>query len=53
MALSDEGAPMYDEKNAAFLASIDTPAFACTPDQFPELIAKAIKGHRLNLLAGP
>jgi uncharacterized protein with von Willebrand factor type A (vWA) domain len=51
LALSDEGAPMYDEKNAAFLASIDIPTFACTPEQFPELMAKAIKGQRLNALA--
>lgn len=51
LALSDEGAPMYDDKNAAFLASIDIPAFACTPHQFPELMAKAIKGQSLDALA--
>lgn len=48
LALSDEGAPMYDDKNAAFLASIDIPAFACTPAQFPDLMAKAIKGQRVE-----
>jgi Mg-chelatase subunit ChlD len=48
LALSDEGAPMYDEKNAAFLSSVDIPTFACTPDAFPELMAQAIKGHRLD-----
>lgn len=51
LALSDEGAPTFDDKNAAFLASIDIPAFACTPEQFPELMAKAIKGQRLDALA--
>lgn len=51
LALSDQGAPMYDEKNAAFLASIDIPAFACTPEQFPDLMAKAIKGQRLESFA--
>ncbi len=48
LALSDEGAPQYDHKNAAFLTSIDIPAFACTPEHFPELMAKAIKGQRLD-----
>lgn len=52
LALSDEGAPMYDKDNAAFLASIDIPAFACTPEMFPELMAKAIKGQRLDSIAG-
>lgn len=47
LALSDEGAPMYDHENAAYLASMDIPAFACTPDNFPELMAKAIKGQSL------
>ncbi|HRF59604.1 MAG TPA: VWA domain-containing protein [Fimbriimonadaceae bacterium] len=46
LALSDEGAPAYDARNAAFLASIDIPTFACTPEAFPELMAKAIKGQR-------
>jgi Mg-chelatase subunit ChlD len=46
LALSDEGAPMFDEKNAAYLSSMDIPAFACTPDHFPDLMAKAIKGQR-------
>jgi Mg-chelatase subunit ChlD len=49
LALSDEGAPMFDHENAAFLASVDIPAFACTPDQFPELMAKAIKGQRIEM----
>lgn len=48
LALSNEGAPGYDTQNAAFLASIDIPTFACTPDRFPELMAKAIKGQRLS-----
>lgn len=53
LALSDEGAPMYDERNAAYLSSIDIPAFACTPEVFPELMAKAIKGQRLESLVSP
>jgi len=42
LALSDDGAPMYDHRNAADLAGLGSPAFACTPDLFPELMAAAI-----------
>jgi hypothetical protein len=44
LALSDEGAPVYDTDNAAALAALSVPAFACTPDAFPELLAVAIEG---------
>jgi Mg-chelatase subunit ChlD len=43
LALSDEGAPDYDRDNAAALAALGVPAFACTPDLFPELMAAAIE----------
>jgi Mg-chelatase subunit ChlD len=42
LALSDDGAPCYDHQNAAALAELGSPAFACTPDQFPSLMAAAI-----------
>ena len=42
LALSDDGAPGYDHDNAAALAGLGVPAFACTPDAFPELMAAAI-----------
>lgn len=42
LALSDDGAPAYDHDNAAALAALDVPAFACTPDAFPELLAIAL-----------
>ncbi|WP_304452976.1 VWA domain-containing protein [Nocardiopsis sp. YSL2] len=48
LALSDEGAPFYDRQNAAALAEMDVPAFACTPDAFPELMAAAIQGLPLT-----
>ena len=35
LALSDEGAPDFDRDNAAALAALGVPAFACTPDVFP------------------
>jgi len=50
LALSDSGVPMYDHRNAATLAALDIPAFACTPDLFPELMAKAIKRQPVDSL---
>ena len=44
LALSDEGAPAFDADNAAALAALGVPAFACTPDAFPDLLAVAIDG---------
>ncbi len=49
LALSDEGAPAYDADNAAALAAMGVPAFACTPDAFPDLMAAAIE--RRDLIA--
>lgn len=43
LALSDQGAPCYDEKLAAQMTSMGAPSFACTPDLFPELMAHAIQ----------
>jgi Mg-chelatase subunit ChlD len=45
LALSDEGAPAYDHALAAELAARDVAAFACTPDQFPELMGAALAGR--------
>ncbi|MBF6124117.1 VWA domain-containing protein [Nocardia brasiliensis] len=42
LALSDEGAPAFDHENAADLAALGVPAFACTPDKFPDLLAVAL-----------
>jgi hypothetical protein len=42
LALSDSGAPAYDHDHAAALAALGVPAFACTPDFFPDLLAVAI-----------
>jgi len=58
LALSDEGAPVFDSGNAAALAELGVPAFACTPDAFPDLLAVTIGGgdiaawmHRNDLAA--
>lgn len=59
LALSDSGAPSYDRGHAAALEAIGVPAFACTPDAFPDLLACAIErgdiaawAHRFRAAAG-
>ena len=52
LALNDDGAPSFDAGNARFLAGLGVPVFACTPDQFPELMAAAISRQDLNQWAG-
>ncbi|UNO40328.1 VWA domain-containing protein [Streptomyces sp. MST-110588] len=49
LALSDEGAPAYDREHAAALAALGVPAFACTPDAFPEVMAAAIEKRPLPI----
>jgi Mg-chelatase subunit ChlD len=48
LALSDSGAPAYDADHAAALAAIGVPAFACTPDLFPDLMAAAIERRDIS-----
>lgn len=48
LALSDDGVPSYDQELAAKLVAAGIPAFGCTPDAFPDLIAAAIKGEPLG-----
>ncbi|MFJ4265256.1 VWA domain-containing protein [Paenarthrobacter nicotinovorans] len=43
LALSDSGHPSFDSQHAAALAGIGVPAFTCTPDLFPEMMAAAIE----------
>ncbi|MCG8610752.1 MAG: VWA domain-containing protein [Pseudomonadales bacterium] len=43
LALSDDGRPSYDANLAADFAALGSPVFACTPDQFPDLMATALK----------
>jgi hypothetical protein len=42
LALSDQGKPAYDANHAGLIAAMDCPVFACTPDQFPALMATAL-----------
>ena len=51
LALSDSGAPAYDHDHAAALAALGVPTFACTPDQFPDLLAVALSRGDIGLWA--
>jgi hypothetical protein len=51
LALSDSGHPSFDANHAAALAEIGVPAFACTPDQLPELMAAAIERRDIGAWA--
>ena len=48
LALSDSGAPAFDAEHAAKLCALGVPAFACTPDLFPDLMAAAIEKRDLT-----
>jgi len=51
LALSDKGAPVFEPHNAARLAALGVPTFACTPDLFPDLMAAALTRQDLELWA--
>ena len=48
LALSDSGTPAYDHELAAKLSALGAPAFAVTPDKFPELLAAALRKDDLT-----
>jgi len=43
LALTDTGQPYYDKDMAAKVSALGIPVFACTPDQFPGLMATALR----------
>jgi Mg-chelatase subunit ChlD len=47
LALNDKGAPAYDGDNAEELAALGIPSFACTPEQFPDLMSAALQRRDL------
>jgi hypothetical protein len=51
LALSDEGTPVHDHHEADVLASLGATVLACTPDQFPELLADALEGRPIRIPA--
>ena len=50
LALSDDGHPSFNQPHAEQIASLGCPDFACTPDQFPELMAAALAGKPQNVV---
>jgi len=52
LALSDDGHPGYHANHAEQIAAMDCPVFACTPDQFPELMAAALTRQDISQWAG-
>jgi Mg-chelatase subunit ChlD len=51
LAVSDDGRPAYNPEIAARVATLGAPVFACTPDQFPSLMAAALRRHDLHAWA--
>ena len=51
LALNDKGAPRFDRQMAAQLAALGAPAFACTPDLFPDLMAAVLEDRDLRYWA--
>ena len=51
LALSDDGAPFYDHHMAETFSAMGVPTFACTPDQFPELMAYALSWQDIDVWA--
>jgi Mg-chelatase subunit ChlD len=51
VSLSDAGAPSYNATYASKLAALGVATFACTPDQFPDLMAAALSKQDLELWA--
>lgn len=48
LALNDDGAPRFDRQMAQELVDLGIPAFACTPQLFPDLMAAAIAGRDIR-----
>lgn len=48
LALSDDGKPAYDHQMASKVALLGIPVFACTPDQFPDLMATALRREDIS-----
>lgn len=51
LALTDEGRPSYDTNLAGVISAMGMPVFACTPDQFPELMACALRRNDIDAWA--
>ena len=52
LALDDSGRPCFDHEIASVFSSFGIPCFACTPDQFPDMMATAIQKQDIGQWAG-
>jgi hypothetical protein len=48
LALNDQGAPRFDRQLAQELVNLGVPAFACTPQLFPDLMGAVLNGRDLR-----
>ncbi|HRW07813.1 MAG TPA: VWA domain-containing protein [Caldilineaceae bacterium] len=48
LALNDDGAPAYAHDLAQHFADLGAPAFACTPDLFPDLMGAALQREAIE-----
>ena len=48
LALNDQGAPRFDRQMAQELVNLGVPAFACTPQLFPDLMGAVLNGRDLR-----
>ncbi|NMN05867.1 MULTISPECIES: VWA domain-containing protein [unclassified Novosphingobium] len=48
LALTDSGRPSYDPALSAKVAALDIPVFACTPDEFPDLMGTALRREDIH-----
>ncbi len=51
LALTDSGRPSYDPQLSGRVAALGVPVFACTPDQFPDLMATALRREDVHAWA--
>ncbi len=51
LALTDTGRPSYNPALSGKVAALGVPVFACTPDQFPELMATALRREDVHAWA--
>ena len=48
LALNDQGAPRFDRQMAQALVDLGIPAFACTPELFPDLMGAVLNGRDIR-----
>ncbi|MGN1119685.1 MAG: VWA domain-containing protein [Oscillospiraceae bacterium] len=49
LAISDSGAPSFDNQLSSRVAELDIPCFACPPEKLPQLLEMALKRRCISL----